>query len=350
MIRQFYRIFSILAVTFFLAHAITAQGVRQRRSVNLCDPQAGLNGLYRIDPDDSDRLYSVIEGAASRVPYGDQQQFFMDLAIRLTPPDLLAIECRGRNVSLGSSRAARVNFLADGQLRSAKTADGQTTRSRIAFERGSLVFTSTGGDDNLIFSFTPFENGNKLRVIRRLTSRELIEPIVINTVYRKINQVARWDVFEDATTAQINENNPPEQTSDPNTRRTPKIDNTTAETLQQLLDEWIAATNRRDLDFQMKFYAPQLKAFYLTRNVARSAVRAEKTRVFAAAKSVDIRAAEPEIIFQDNNRTAIMRFRKQYSVANRQTTRSGEVVQELRWQLTRDGWKIFSERDIRVIR
>ena len=100
----------------------------------------------------------------------------------------------------------------------------------------------------------------------------------------------------------------------------------------------------------MSFYMPRVEAFYLTRNVPASRVRAEKNRVFAAARSIDIRAAEPEIVFQNNGRTAVMRFRKRYDVANGRSSRRGAVVQELRWQRTDEGWKIFSERDIKVLR
>ena len=105
-----------------------------------------------------------------------------------------------------------------------------------------------------------------------------------------------------------------------------------------------------DIERQMSFYMPQLSAFYLTRNTPRSAVRAEKNRAFATARSIDIRAEEPEIIFQDGGQTAVMRFRKAYRIAGTGRTKSGEVVQELRWQKTSAGWRIFSERDIRVIR
>jgi hypothetical protein len=351
MIQKFNRITTILAISLICFGAVAAQKTRQRTIAGACDAQKGLNGLYRIDVERSDRLYTVIEEATSRVPYGEQQQFFTDLALRLTPPDLLAIECRDRNVSLGSSRAARVNFLADGQTRSARNAGGQNVRSRIAVERDSLVFTSTGGDDNLSFTFTPLENGSRLRVVRRIASRELIEPLVIQTFYDKIGDVARWDIFDDQQTAKTetraagNEENLPAQT-----RRTANTENTAANDLRRRLGEWVDATNRRDINSQMSFYMPQMKAFYLTRNVPRSAVRAEKTRVFAAARAIDIRAAEPEIIFQDGGRTAVMRFRKKYDVSNGQASRRGEVVQELRWQATADGWKIFSERDIRVIR
>ncbi len=96
--------------------------------------------------------------------------------------------------------------------------------------------------------------------------------------------------------------------------------------VREALDQWIDATNRRRIEKQMSFYMPQLQAFYLARNASRVSVRAEKVRL-AAAKTIDIRAAEPEIIFQDNGRTAIMRFRKKYRIENNAKTKSGEVIQ-----------------------
>ncbi|MFN2500837.1 MAG: nuclear transport factor 2 family protein, partial [Pyrinomonadaceae bacterium] len=123
-----------------------------------------------------------------------------------------------------------------------------------------------------------------------------------------------------------------------------------ANLLRTALDDWIRATNRRDIDRQMSYYMPQLEAYYLSRNTARNAVRQEKNRVFSTARSIDIRAEEPEIVFQNGGRTAVMRFHKKYMVADRARTRRGEVIQELRWQQSGDGWRIFSERDVRVIR
>jgi ketosteroid isomerase-like protein len=338
---------------FCLCGTFSAQDMRKDTTQNGCNSAPGLNGVYRINVDRSDKLYSVIEGVSSRVPYSEQQQFFMDLAVRLTPPDLLAIECRGNRVSLGSSRAARVEFVADGVTRSANKAKGNVVRSRIGFERGNLIFTSTGGsDDNLNFTFTLLDNGQSLRVMRRISNKDLIEPVVIESIYEKINETAMWDIFENAQVAgqiskQIGDKNPPEII-----RATSSADggNNEADVLRKALNEWIAATNALNIEKQMSFYMPQLKAFYLTRNVSENSVRLEKARAFAAAKSINIRAAEPEIIFQDSGQTAVMRFRKKYNIENASRRRNGEVVQELRWQKTGSEWRIFSERDIKVIR
>ncbi|MCA1633364.1 MAG: nuclear transport factor 2 family protein [Acidobacteria bacterium] len=119
--------------------------------------------------------------------------------------------------------------------------------------------------------------------------------------------------------------------------------------LRGALDEWIAATNARDLSKQMSFYNPTVNTFYLSRNASREAVRAEKARILGAASAVDVRAGAPDIKLSRDGRTATMRFRKKYAIEGGGKERRGEVLQELRWQRTSEGWKIVSERDLRVI-
>ena len=121
--------------------------------------------------------------------------------------------------------------------------------------------------------------------------------------------------------------------------------------LSSLLDEWIAATNARDIERQVSFYAPTVAAYYRARNVSRQFVRADKARVFERADIINVvRASAPEIAFEAQGLAATMRFRKQYRIEGGGQDRRGEVVQELRWQLMDGGWKITSERDVRVIR
>lgn len=119
--------------------------------------------------------------------------------------------------------------------------------------------------------------------------------------------------------------------------------------LRNALDGWIATTNARDINRQKEFYMPKVDAFYRSRNVSRDAVLADKGRAFDNADLIDVRAGLPEIIINPDGRTATMRFRKQYAVRNGQQNRRGEVLQELRWRRTGKGWKIISERDVKVI-
>jgi ketosteroid isomerase-like protein len=118
--------------------------------------------------------------------------------------------------------------------------------------------------------------------------------------------------------------------------------------LRSALGGWLAATNERDVGRQMSFYAPTVESFYLSRNATRDSVRAEKARLFARASAVSVEAAAPEIRLSPDGRTAVMRFRKRYRIDGADS-RAGEVLQELRWRRTATGWKIVSERDLRVI-
>lgn len=119
--------------------------------------------------------------------------------------------------------------------------------------------------------------------------------------------------------------------------------------LRASLTEWVAATNNRNLDKQMAFYAPTLNVFYRKRNATQASVRAEKARLSSQAESIEVTVGEPEIQVEPNDQMATMRFNKRWNFggANRE---SGEVIQELRWQRTASGWKIISERDVQVIR
>lgn len=120
-------------------------------------------------------------------------------------------------------------------------------------------------------------------------------------------------------------------------------------TLHAAFDEWIAATNARDIQRQMGFYNQTVNAFYRKRDVPLEAIRAEKSRVFGRADLIDIQAAAPGIRMSRDGRTATILFRKKYAIEGGGEDRRGEVVQELRWRRTSDGWKIVSERDLRVI-
>lgn len=120
--------------------------------------------------------------------------------------------------------------------------------------------------------------------------------------------------------------------------------------LRGALNDWVAATNARDIGRQMTFYGPTVNAFYRARNATSDLVRAEKEHVFLNADTIDVRVADPQIMLAPDGRSATMRFRKSYTIAGGGQDRRGEVLQELRWLLVDGKWRIVSERDLRVIR
>ena len=128
----------------------------------------------------------------------------------------------------------------------------------------------------------------------------------------------------------------------------PKSDDDTA--LTAALTGWLEATKARDVEEQMSFYAPGLRAYYRKRSVPSRVVRADKAELFGRARRVEVSVGEPEIRYGKASPTASVRFRKSYSIEFDSGGRRGEVIQELIWRKTEEGWKIISERDITVVR
>jgi hypothetical protein len=174
----------------------TTPAMQRRRTVSPVGATR-LTGLYRIDLARSDKLYSVVAGASSNLPFGEQQKFFIDLTVRLTPPDLLAIERRGQLVTLASSRAPRITFAADGLTHSERGGDGQFVNTRAALRADELtVSVSSRGEDKFNVTFEPLADGRYLQVTRRLSSEQLTQPVVIRSVYEKISATPQWDIYD----------------------------------------------------------------------------------------------------------------------------------------------------------
>ncbi|MBA2504249.1 MAG: protein kinase [Pyrinomonadaceae bacterium] len=122
-----------------------------------------------------------------------------------------------------------------------------------------------------------------------------------------------------------------------------------AAALRSSLTAWVNANNERDINRQMSFYTPTTARYYTQQNASQAFVRADKIRSIGNASSVDMRVRDTQIDVAPNGRTATMRFTKQYAITRNGNTARGEVLSELGWLKTEDGWKIVSERDLRVI-
>jgi ketosteroid isomerase-like protein len=348
------RVYPTLFLLVNLAVAAGSGVYAQQRRAPSTAPRAEavaesrLTGVYRLNAELSDRLYSVVSSASSNLPFGEQQRFFIDLTERITPPDQLAIRRRGSLVEIASSRAPRTTFTADGRERVERAARA-TYRERAVVAGESLTLTSESSrGEGYRVTFTPIEGGARLRVTRRIIFKELNQPVVLNSVYDRISDVARWEIYGEpqrgltagkSVVAPV-VGGPPDRLGEA----------AEADALRAELGGWVEATNEKDIGRQMDFYMPRLRAYYLTRDTPRGTVRAEKARVFSGASAVSISAEEPEIVFLEGGLAAVMRFRKRYQIEGGPRSGRGEVIQELRWRKTDGGWKIYSERDIRVIR
>jgi serine/threonine-protein kinase len=120
--------------------------------------------------------------------------------------------------------------------------------------------------------------------------------------------------------------------------------------LRSSVDSWLGAHNGRNLTQVTNFYMPNVSVFYLSQNTTRAAVRAEKARLFRERGLSIRRTGDPQITFGQDGNTATTVFRKSYTRGEASQQQSGEVLQEIVWQKTNRGWKIISERDLRVLK
>lgn len=161
------------------------------------DPYASsrLTGTYRIDASNSDDPGQAADKATQSLPYRDRSPLRDQLAARLESPDQIALELRGRNVTIGSSRAPQISFSADGAERIETTGNGRTIRARALLNGDQLIVSSTGDRaTEFNVTFNPIDDGRRLSVTRRVYVAGLSRPVVVQSTYDKVSDVARFDL------------------------------------------------------------------------------------------------------------------------------------------------------------
>jgi uncharacterized protein YoxC len=154
-----------------------------------------LTGTYRLDPTRSDDPTQAADRATQSVRYADRTRVRDQVATRLESPDQIAIELRGRDVTLASSRAPQITFSADGTERVETAPSGRTIRARATLNGEQLTVSSTGDTGSQFnVTFDPIDNGRGLRVTRRVYVQALSNPVVVQSVYQKTSDVARFDI------------------------------------------------------------------------------------------------------------------------------------------------------------
>lgn len=162
-------------------------------------PQRGfdnrLTGTYRLNTAQSDNVSAVINRAAPSLGNNVNQNDRMrrQLERRLMSPDMLVIEKRGQEIMMASSMSEQVTFNADGVSRSETNANGRMVQTRVTATNNDLTIDYEGDRMNDFYvSFMPLSNG-QLRVTRRVNLENRNETVTVNSVYDKIDQIARWN-------------------------------------------------------------------------------------------------------------------------------------------------------------
>ncbi len=157
---------------------------------------ARLTGLYRLLPGRSDDPRAAAERAARTLPADVREEMLARLAARLDSPAQLAIERRGQSITIASSRAPQITFDADGRTRTEQATDGHTVSTRAALADDQLSVTSSGSrDDEFAVFFDTVDQGRRLRVTRRIYDARLAGPVVVQSLYDKVSQLARFSIY-----------------------------------------------------------------------------------------------------------------------------------------------------------
>src|SRR4030095_10545974 len=128
-----------------------------------------LTGTWRLNMSRGDDPRLVAERATSNFDATDRQRAQENLMRRLGAPSELAIERRGRTVTMASSRGPQVTFEANGGETFETTRSGGQRRTRATI-RGDRLMVRTVGDRGNDYEvvFEPLEGGQRMRVTRSL--------------------------------------------------------------------------------------------------------------------------------------------------------------------------------------
>ncbi|HEX6729966.1 MAG TPA: YMGG-like glycine zipper-containing protein [Pyrinomonadaceae bacterium] len=156
-----------------------------------------LTGTYRIITSRGDDPRRAAELATRNLPENERQRVFDMLIRRLDPPNMLAIDQRGNAVSIGSTRAPQISFVADGREQVETNARGRTVRVRASLTGDRLSINRSGDRaDDFVVTFETLENGRQLLVTRQLFSDRFSQPVSVRSYYERTADVAQLNLYE----------------------------------------------------------------------------------------------------------------------------------------------------------
>ncbi len=155
-----------------------------------------LTGTYRLNQARSDNPTTIADRVTRTLPSGQQQRLRNTLMRRLEAPESLAVEQRGRTITIASSSAAQITFEADGREQIEQSRNARNMRTKATLTGDSLVVSSEG-DRSIDYqvTFEPIGNGRSLRVTRRISDEGLSQPVVAKSVYDRTADTAQLDIY-----------------------------------------------------------------------------------------------------------------------------------------------------------
>jgi hypothetical protein len=164
-----------------------------------------LTGTYRIDSSRSDDARSAAERAARGMAPSERRRVLDSLTQRLESPPDLALDVRGSTVTIASTRASQISFVADGRERIETAPGGRTIRSRATLTGDQLMVSTSGNAGNdFTVTFDSIEGGRRLNVTRRVYVQGLSSPVVVQSFYDKTSDVAQFNIYDPNSSSSSN--------------------------------------------------------------------------------------------------------------------------------------------------
>ncbi|HET6852094.1 MAG TPA: YMGG-like glycine zipper-containing protein [Pyrinomonadaceae bacterium] len=156
-----------------------------------------LTGTYRLNTSRGDDARRTIDDATRSVSAAERQRVQEGLLRRFDPPQMIAIDRRGNSVTIASTRAPQINFIADGRENVENTPQGRSVRVRASLSGDTLTITRTGERANdFTVTFDPSNDGRELLVTRTLYSDRFNQPITLRTYYDRTSDVAELNIYD----------------------------------------------------------------------------------------------------------------------------------------------------------
>ena len=167
-----------------------------------------LTGTFRLNSTRGDDVRQAVDNATRSLSLAERQRVYDSLLRRLDPPQMLAIDRRGTSVTIASTRAPQINFVADGRDQTENTPSGRQVRVRATLTGDTLTINRSGERANdFTVSFDPSSDGRELLVTRTLYSDRITQPVVVRTYYDRTSDVAELNIYdtnrEDSNTGDV---------------------------------------------------------------------------------------------------------------------------------------------------
>ena len=156
-----------------------------------------LTGTYRLNASRGDDVRRVVDNATRTLSAAERQRVYDSLLRRLDSPQMLAIDRRGNQVTIASTRAPQISFTADGREQVETTPGGRTVRVRADLSGDRLSITRTGERANdFTVTFEPSTNGRELLVTRTLYTDRLNQPVTVRSYYDTVSDTAQLNIYD----------------------------------------------------------------------------------------------------------------------------------------------------------